>query len=65
VKNKRTKKAPRKSSSSKYKKRHRRELENRAIKDQERMMAEVEFAQRIQKEPSLKEVIERGREIAL
>lgn len=50
-------KAPRKSSSSKYKKRRRRELENRGIKKERRIKRESEFAQRIQKEPSLKEVI--------
>jgi len=50
-----------KSSTSKYRKRRKKERENRAIKDQKRMMAEFEFVQRIQKEPSLKEVIESGR----
>jgi len=48
-------KAPKKSSSAKYKKRHRRERGKRATK--KRVKAEVEFAQRIRKEPSLKELI--------
>jgi len=48
-----------KSSTEKYHKRRKKERENRAIKVQKRMIAEFEFAQRIQKEPSLKEVIGR------
>jgi len=51
------KKAPKKSSSAKYKKRRRRERGNRATK--KRVKAEFEFAQRIRKEPSLKEIIDR------
>ena len=56
MKNRHSQKAPKKSNSSTYKKRRRAERENRAIKDQKRIMAEFEFAQRIQKEPSLKEL---------
>jgi len=44
-------KAPGKSSSSKYKKRQRKQTRNRILK--ERRIAEFEFAQRIQKEPGL------------
>ncbi len=46
-----------KSSTEKYRKRRKKERENRAIKGRKRIMAEAEFAQRIQKEPSLKEMI--------
>lgn len=45
-----------KSSTQKYRKHRKKERENRALKDQKRMRAEFEFAQRIQKEPSLKEL---------
>lgn len=48
-----------KSSTGKYRKRRKKERENRAIKAQKRIMAEFEFAQRLREEPSLKEVIER------
>ena len=46
-----------KGSTEKYRKRRKKERENRAIKKRRR--AEFEFAQRIQEEPSLKEVMER------
>jgi len=48
-----------KSSTQKYRKHRKKERGNRAIKVQKRRMAEVDFAQRIQKEPSLKEVMGR------
>lgn len=47
---------PKKSSTQKYRKRRKKELENRAIK--KRMTAEFEFAQRIQKEPGLATLLE-------
>lgn len=49
----------RKVDTARHRKRRKLERENRAIKDQERMMLEAEFTRRIQKEPSLKEIIER------
>ena len=48
-------KAPKKSSSAKYRKRRKKDRKHRAIK--KRVKAEFEFAQRIRKEPSLKEII--------
>lgn len=36
-----------KCDTARHKKRRRRELENRGIKDQQRIMAEYEFAQRL------------------
>jgi len=48
--------ARKKSSTDKYRKHRKKERKNRTIKVQKRMMAEAEFAQRIQKEPSLKEL---------
>ena len=57
-----------KSSTQKYRKRRKKERENRATKQEaeikrqvDRIHEEAEFAQRIRKEPSLKEVIESGR----
>jgi len=47
-----------KSSTDKYRKRRKKELLNRAIKDHTRKMAEAEFAQRIQKEPGLADLLE-------
>ena len=46
-----------KSSTEKYRKRRKKELGKRANKDRQRIMAESEFARRIQEEPSLREVI--------
>jgi len=61
VKNRKVKKpkAPKKSASTKYKKRQKQERGNRAIKD--RTKAEFEFAQRIQKEPGLATLLDRER----
>jgi len=45
----------RKVDTGRHRKRRKKELGNRAVKDRERMKAELEFAQRIQEEPSLTE----------
>ena len=51
----------RKVDTARHRKRRKKELENRVIKQERRMKMESEFAQRIQKEPSLKGVIDGGR----